>query len=328
LTMASFLVTPAMPPALATRVMASVKGKQRRGAPKVHGPRISMAALIPVTAVVVVVGLMLFSRWMANRELELARADVLQKLATQQAWMPAGAASFLPMVQTWVTRTAGNYEGDLITDDLRIEGALQARLARPSLFLRGSQPKLARPDQLVEAAAGSVKDAFVLCLSEPPDSRAEKSVMHKIKGANFAGALPQMRRYFDAEAGLALLQPAWEAKVRAASEPKALHSMSAEWMRAPLEDGRQAAAAELLLVVVDELPVVEPDADPGDGRRPEERPHAMRMAVVDLRAQNVLLRLRKTEDPSAFAPVARLAHAQGITGCLFAMDVRDAVKGP
>jgi hypothetical protein len=327
--MASFLVTPGMPPALAKRVMASVRGKSRAGAPRIARPRISMAAMIPISALLTVAGLMLFSHWMSSRELGQARGELLEKIAIQRASLPADYASFLPMTETWVARIAGNYEGDLIADELRKEGALHAQLLRPALFVRDTQPRLARADQLMDASAGSVKDAVLLCLGDPPDSRAEKAVTQKIKGANFAAVFPSMHRFYDAEAGLSLLGPSWEAAVRAAPDVKVVHNLNSVWMRAPLDDGRKAASAELLLVVVDELPEMEPKADPSDGRRPEERPHAMRLALVDLRAQSVLLRLRRTQDSSSYPPAVRFSLARAITGCLMAMDVRDAVaKGP
>jgi hypothetical protein len=285
-----------------------------------------MAALLPVTAVLVVVGLMMLSRWMAHRELEEARNELLQRLAGARASLPADAAHFLPSVQSWVARMAGPYEADAVSDELQKPGALQARLSRPGLFVRGNQSKLERSDQLIEAASGSAKDAVLLCMSDPPESRAEKAMLQKIQGANFAAVLPSVRRLYDAEAGLGPLQPAWEAKLRAASELKAVRNLNSEWLRAPLEDGKQAARAELLVVVVDEAPEVEPNADPADGRRPEERPHAIRMGIVDLRAQAVLLRLRRSVDPGSYTTKMRAAHARAITGCIIAMEVRDVLQ--
>lgn len=289
-------------------------------------PRISGAAMIPITAILVAVALMLMSRFMTHRELEQARGELLQRITAERATLPPQAAGFLPSAQAWVVRMAGAWEGDLVSDELRKPGALQARLSHPALFLRGDLHKLTKPDQLMDAAVASVKDAVLLCLSDPPESREEKAVLQKIRGANFAAALPSVHRYYDAEAGLRLLQPWWEAEVRAAKELKLVQNLRAEWMRAPIEDGKHAALAELLLVVVNEPPELEPNAEKGDGRRPEERPHAIRMGIVDLRAQTVLLRLRKNVDPSAYAPAMRAAHARAITGCQFAMEVRDAVR--
>lgn len=308
--------------------MASVRGKRRAGSPRTYKPRISLAALIPVVAVFVVVGLMLFSRWMTDRELELARADLLGQMSAHRASLPAQSSGFLRAARSCVSRLAGPWEGDLVAEPLSRPGELQARLARPALYVRGDQLKLENPDRLLEAAASSVKDSVLLCLADPPESRTEKVVLQKIRGANFAAALPSVRRFYDAEAGLLLLEPPWEAKLRAARELKAVNALRGEWMRAPLEDGRQAAVAESLIVVVDEAPEVEPNADPGDKRRADERGHWIRVGIVDLRSQAVLLRLRKAEDPSAYAPATRAAHARAITGCLIAMDVHDvAGKG-
>jgi hypothetical protein len=323
--MSSFLVTPKMSPELAARVEASVRGKHRHGARRLFVPRFSMAALLPVAAVLVVVGLTMVNRWVTHRALERDRSDLLERLANERASLPAGAATFLPSAQAWVARMAGAYEGDWVSLELRKTGALQAQWSRPALYLRADQSKLAKTDQLMEAASASVKDAVLLCISDPPDSRAAKAVLQKIRGANFAAVLPSVRRFHDAEAGLALLQPWWETKVRAADDLKALQSLRRELMRAPLEDGRHAANAELLVIVVDEAPDVEPNAEQGDPRRMEEHPHTIRVGMVDLRAQSMLLRLRRNIDPSTYAPSMLAAHARAITGCLVAMEVRDAV---
>jgi len=318
--MPSFLTTPRMSPELAARVEASVRGKRRAGSPRRFGPRVPMAALLPCTAILVVIGLAMLNDWFARRELERARTELLQRVATERASMPPDSAAFLPSARSWVGRMAGAYEGDVVSDELRGPGALQARLWHSALFLRGNQSKLAKPEELMEAASSSVKDAVLLCLNDPPESRSEKALLHKVRKVNFAAVLSPVRRFYDAEAGLGLLQPSWESKVRTAADPKAIQRLRNELSRAPLEDGKQAAAAELLLVVVDEPPEGQPD----DGRRPEERAHAMRVGLVDLRSQTVLLRLRRSVDPSTYSPSMRAAHGPAITGCLMALEVRAA----
>lgn len=318
--MATFLITPRMSPALAARIEASVRGKRRSASPRGFGPRIPLAALLPCVAIIVVLGLAMMNHWFVRREVEHARGDVLRRVAAQRASMPAEAAAFLPTTRASIARMAGPYEGDLVGEELRTPGALQARLSRPAVFLRGSQAKLSRPDQLSEAASASVKDAVLLCLSDPPDSRSEKALLQKVRKVNFAAVLPSVRRFYDAEAGLGLLQPGWEERVRAAGDLKAIHALDNELSRAPVEDGKLVAAAELLVVVIDEAP----EEPSNDERRLEERAHAIRLGLVDLRGQSVLLRLRRSIDPGSYSASMRAAHAHAITGCLMAIEARAA----
>jgi hypothetical protein len=100
----------------------------------------------------------------------------------------------------------------MVTGELRKGGAFQAQLSRDGLFLRGDQSRLVKVDQLMEASSESVKDEVLLCISDPPESRAEKAVLRKVLGANFGATLPRIRRFYDAQAGLVLLQPSWEAQ--------------------------------------------------------------------------------------------------------------------
>jgi DNA mismatch repair protein MutS2 len=60
---------------------------------------------------------------------------------------------------------------------------------------------------------------------------------------------------------------------------------------------------------------------------PDERLtyHQVRVAVVDLRAQRVLLRARKRVDPNWLAESTRSTFATAVDGCALAFDVRAAL---
>jgi hypothetical protein len=79
------------------------------------------------------------------------------------------------------------------------------------------------------------------------------------------------------------------------------------------------------MIVVDESPEQEPGAKQEESLRPDTRAHAVRVGMVDLRAESVLLRLGRSLDPSSYAPSVQAAHGRAITGCLIAMEVCDAM---
>jgi hypothetical protein len=130
-------------------------------------------------------------------------------------------------------------------------------------------------------------------------------------------------RLADAQAGLRVLSPEWEARVRAADDDVALGKLRTELERAPLEKAKQALKAEYLVVVMDET---------GTGSGPSEldgeRPHDVRVAIVDLGAGRVLLRTRKHVDPSAWSVKGRTQWAIGLDECALAIDVRALSSAP
>jgi hypothetical protein len=79
----------------------------------------------------------------------------------------------------------------------------------------------------------------------------------------------------------------------------------------------------MLLMVMDES---------GDGKGPTEldgeRPHDVRVALVDLASARMVLRLRRHVDPAWIGTAARSEHASGLDGCALAFDVREAARAP
>jgi len=156
----------------------------------------------------------------------------------------------------------------------------------------------------------------VRCLVDPPRSRKERDILVKVRDA-YAGdkPLPNTNRLIDAYIAHVFLQPAFEARVRAADE----HDFDALEKRvdgARLGETKAALAAQLLLAVMDE---------PGDPKVPAdldgERPHDVRVALVDLAGSKVLFRARKHVDPSEWSEKSRAEYASAMDSCALAYDL-------
>ena len=108
-----------------------------------------------------------------------------------------------------------------------------------------------------------------------------------------------IRRLWDAEAGLPLLSPQWAARVEAAP-PGDLAKLRKEFDRAPIDRAKLAARAGYLLVAMDEPP---------DGGGPTkldgERAHWVRVGLVDLSSETILLSMRKRATRAGPRPTAR-----------------------
>jgi hypothetical protein len=141
-------------------------------------------------------------------------------------------------------------------------------------------------------------------------------------GAATEKVAPHVRRLDEAEVGLPFLAPAWADRVAKTDEPGELVTFRRAYDKAPIARAREAAHAEVLVYAIDEE---------GDGKAPAEldgeRPHAMRVAVVDLVSAKVLFRARKTVDPSWISTSHRADFASGLDGCALAMDLRATMNG-
>ena len=56
-----------------------------------------------------------------------------------------------------------------------------------------------------------------------------------------------------------------------------------------------------------------------------EKPHWVRVGLIDLTTGQLLLRLRRRVDPSGLSEVTRAEYARGVDDCSLALDVRQAV---
>jgi hypothetical protein len=324
--MGTFLTTSKMNPALAARVEASVRGRQGRAKASVVRRITAIARLVMVLTIVFGIYSVVTGRRRDRRELERSRADLLNAVHAHGASLTTDDRAVVARTGSWLGRLAGPYEGDLVAHELRTPGALAAALARPTLYIRGPIDEVASPAQVTEAAATSVKDALLLCLLSPPASRAEKVLLEKVRIARSGGAVVEehsahVRRLHDAIVGLPILLPPWSERVRTAEDQAELARLRRELDRAPIERAKQAAKAELLLVVLDE---------PGDGKGPTEldgeRAHFVRVVLVDVASERPLLRLRHFVDPGRISAGNRPTYASGLDGCGLAFDVHESVR--
>jgi hypothetical protein len=324
--MATFLANSKMSPALAGRIDASVRGKRGvrgggRSAP-------SLTSLFRLTAVVAIAGLvsaLLYARHQLNLEVASMRRKLLDAVKAESALVTAEDRATASHAEAALLRAAGAYDGDLVASELVPSGAFAALLLRPAMYVRGPIEAFKTTSGILPAASASLKDAFLLCLLEPPATREEKSVLTKVHAAysgaaNVEARTSNVRRLFDAEAGLPLLSPAWAARVESAEDENQLAVLRKQFDGAPLKMSEKALAARLLVFVMDER------GEPGglselDG----ERPHPVRVGIVDLATGATLLRLEKRVDPNWISLPKRPQYATGLDSCALALDVRDAV---
>jgi hypothetical protein len=321
----TFLVTSKMPPALAARVLASVRGREvapgsgvRAVAWAVKALSLLRLAVLPLLAVLA--GSIALRVHRERQDIERQRAQILANLQLRGGGLTDDDRRLVERATGWLTAGARAYEGDYVAPDLRGPGALKAALARPSVYVRGPIDGLADPSRLAEVAAVSYRDALLLCLVDPPAARTEKAMMAQVRAA-YAGSADveqraaNVRRLQVAIAGLPFLQPAWEAKVRAA-EADDLGGLRREIDRAPIEKAKLAAKCSSLIFAVDEV-----GEGPGPTEIDGERPHAIRLEVVDLALARVLLRVKKRVDPAWISLDRRPEYASRLDSCAFAFDV-------
>jgi hypothetical protein len=334
----TFLVTHKMPPELAARVRARVSGrrvapwgapterwiarKARELAPRLRtlGRFVAVAALV---AAVYTVG----SRWRRERlHLASARATLLEEVRARGAELADDDRSVVDRADGWLMRLAGPYEGDFVDDAMRAPGAMQEVLGRPSMYVRGPVEAFASPASIASAAAASFKDPLVLCLVDPPSARSEKAMMHPIHatydgGQAAEGAAPHVRLLGEAVAGLPYLLPSWTSHVEEAPSIAAIDDLRAEFRAAHTERALRALKATVLLWAFDEA-----GTHDGPTELDGERPHDIRLGLVDLAASKLLLRLRRHVDPAWISTPRRMEYAAGLDACALAYDVNAELR--
>lgn len=329
--MGTFLTTPKMNPALAARIEASVTGRAAvRVDPGARTRR--LRRITSLARVVVVLGLTwaLWSAFHAFRQshidLESARARLLDRARGESASLRDADKKAVARALDWLVRLSGPWEGDLVDAALRAEGLAQVIGSRPSIYVRAPIEALADPATISGAAASSPKDSLLFCLADPPPARTEAVLLEKVRVSYGAGSVVETqtantRRLDELLVGMPFLLPPWSESVRAAPDRAALVRMQRDFDRAPIARAKQAARAPLLLVAMDE---------PGSGGGPTEldgeRPHAIRLFLVDLDEGKLLLRARKVVDPSWISAAKRPHYARGLDSCAFAFDVHEEVK--
>jgi hypothetical protein len=272
-----------------------------------------------------------FAAWSSRQRerlrLESARATLLEEVRARSAELADDDRSFIDRADMWLMRVAGPYEGDFVDDAMRAPGAVKEVLGRPSVYVRGPVEAFASPASIASAAAASFKDPLVLCLVDPPSARSEKAMMHPIRavydgGHAAEGGAPHVRLLAEAEAGLPYLVPSWASHVEQAASLAAVDGLRAEFRAAPTERAVRALKATVLLCAFDE-----PGTHEGPAELDGERPHDIRLGLVDLAASKVLLRLRRHVDPGWISTSRRVEYAVGLDACALAFDVVRELRG-
>lgn len=323
--MPTLLVTRKMSPALAARVQASVEG--RRAAPGARlAPRaVSLLRLALFAAGAIAVAWLAASLRRVHLELAAERSALLERARRESASLTPEERAIAQRILPWLALQSARYEGDLIADELRSSGAFAALIARPTVYVRGPVASFDGLPRVIESASSSFNDPFVLCLNAPPAERSEKLLRAKAHAAYAARSeaahkTSHVQRLMDALVGLPFLGSEWQGRVEAASSRDELLKLRRSFEAAPLEGAKRAARAELLLSVMDE-----PSDAPGPSELDGERPHEVRVGVVDLATRKVLLRLRRRVDPAWVSEATRAQFAAGIDGCALALDVHAAI---
>jgi hypothetical protein len=321
--MGSWLTTRKMHPDLRARIEASVRGARSRGH-RVSPRKVMSLRLLAVAVVVATLGWLGVTKRQVDRELQSARADLLQRWQSSAEGLVEPSRTLTPKVQGWLERLTGPYPGDLVSPNDRGARGLEATLSRPMVYVRGSIDALASSQGMRASAAESTKDAFVLCLLDPPENRDEKAVMSRVRAA-YAGSERMQRstrrveRLGTALVGLPTLLPSFRNGIVEADDRFELQRYERAFEAAPLEATKRALEAPLLLIVIDE---------PGDPKAPAEldgeRAHPVRVGLVDLTLKKVLLRQRRKVDPSWLSAARRPEYAREADGCRLALDVRQA----
>jgi len=326
--MATFLTTSKMDPALAARIEASVRGRDRKAAGATLPPRLVAAVRFAVILGVVIAACsFVVARRHDKREIDGTKAALLATVHGRAATVTAEDRGAVGRMESWLVRFSGPYEGDFVADELRAPGAFAAVMARSAVYVRGPVGMFVDPPKIAETAATSAKDSLLLCLLEPPASRVEKDMLPKVRiaygrGATMEEHTPNVRRLHDAQVGLPFLLPRWSERVLTAEDPNELLRLRRDFEKAPIEAAKEAVRASILVFAMDE---------PGDGAGPTEldgeRAHAVRIGVVDLAAARPLLRLRKLVDPTWISLAKKSEYATGLDGCGLAVDVHEHVAG-
>lgn len=324
--MPTFLTTPRMSPELAERVRTSVRGNGKAAPTGKRTRKTLVLRAGALTLVLTVVTAVVLARGQANTELDQAKAELLAFIEERAGRVTSADRERLARARTWLEQSTRGHAADVVSPALKKPGALAEVLSRPTLYLRGPLDALRTPGGLEESAALSAKDSFVLCLNAPPTARTEKALSSKVRtayagGERFRKPTAHVERMHSPLVVTARLDAGWTQALEAAEDRRALTGLRHEWERVPFEAAERALAARQLLFVLDEAPTQQGPAEL-DG----ERPHAVRVGLVDLERDELLLSIRRHVDPSWLSEAARAEYAQGIDSCALALDVHEAAS--
>jgi hypothetical protein len=317
--MPTFLATDKMDPALRARVERAVTGSAGKS-PRTMRRIVAFARFGLVLAIAVGIQAYVTGRQRDREAVARLKADLLERSHPRASEFSESARP-LSDVGDWVMKLSAPDFAETVDGELRVAGALKARLDAPLVWLR-----VPLGADAINSADASRKDALLLCLLDPPSLRTEKALLERVRTVQLGGFdleehTGHAYRFHDMVAGIPFLLPGWSERVTAASEQNELVALRRDWDRAPIERAIHAAQAGQLLLALDE---------PGDGNGPTEldgeRPHFVRVALVDMSTRKIWFALRRHVDPAWISEPRRPTHASGLDSCALGFDIHEAVR--
>jgi len=312
--MPTLLTNRKMDPALRARIERSLEA---RGSAEASAARLRALMRFATLAIVVfAIGYMISKRHAAKSALETQRTTLLETWTKKTAEITANDEKARARDEQLLEALAGVYEGDV---------ALPTKLDRTIVYVRGPIESFRSTATIPKAAAQSLEDAFARCFVEPPRTKSEKDVLAKVRAVytGSVGGLPNLERLETAYATERILGPQWIARAKTTPSEKELAAMQTELDHTPFDRALVAWRAELLLAVMDE---------PGDTNVPAEldgeRPHDVRVALVETKTGRALLRMHAHVDPSVWSAATRPEYATGLDACALAFEARALLGGP
>jgi hypothetical protein len=232
------------------------------------------------------------------------------------------------------------WSGDAHLPELAMPEARAELFKRTMLYTRAALPEIARLDAIGGAVRRSEKDTVALCLVKPPSTESPDDVhaaatRYWLGGALFDDATHDVLPLHVVHKGLRPLSRAFATELDAADDHLSIKRLEEEHaFRQPLSVtlARTAADAELLVVVVDELPEGMADPDVGRSvtatRRPailpliEDVPHWVRVVVWSAERREIVLRVRTRVDAQTTPSARRPQAFAEMHGCQAALALR------
>jgi hypothetical protein len=297
-----------MDPALRARIEKSLEA---RGSAEASAARLrALMRFASLAIIVFLIGYVLSKRHAAKSALETQRTTLLDSWTKKTSEITPDDKKAIARNEALLQSLAGVYEGDL---------AKPADVTRTIVYVRGPIESFRSATTIPKAAAQSLEDAFARCFVEPPRTKGEKDVLAKVRAVytGSLGGLKNLERLETAYATTRLLEPDWLARAKSSPSEKELGAMQTELDHTPFDRALLAWRAELLLAVMDE---------PGEANVPAEldgeRPHDVRVALVETKTGNALLRMHAHVDPSVWNAGTRPEYASGLDACALAFEAR------
>lgn len=308
--MPTLLTNRKMDAALRARIERSLEA---RGSAEASAARIrAIMRFASVAIILYAIGYMISKRHAAKSALETQRATLLDAWTKKTSEITADDEKALARDEALLESLAGVYEGD------HAEPVPQLA-TRTIVYVHGPIESFRSTATIPKAAAQSLEDPFARCFIEPPRTKAERDVMAKVRAVytGSVGGLKNLERLETAYATKRLLGPEWINRAKNSPSEKELGALQTELDHTPFDRALVAWRAELLLAVMDEA---------GDASVPAEidgeRPHDVRVALVETKSGHALLRMHAHVDPAVWNAATRPEYASGLDACALAFEAR------